>query len=65
MAYSIAMYIRDTALKYRQHGLEMTKTALNNIQRSPQYQGAYFASGPDNPYSMNINGQSENLNWLF
>jgi hypothetical protein len=65
MAYSTAMYIRDTALKYRQQGLEMTKITLNNIQRSPQYQGAYFASGPDNPYSMNIKGQQENLNWLL
>ena len=29
-----------------------------------QYQGAYFARGTDNPYSMNIKGQSEDLTWL-
>ena len=66
MSYSIAMYIRDTALKYRQQGIELTKATLNNIQKPSQYQGAYFALGEDNPYSMITNhNTSEDLTWLL
>ena len=43
MAFGIAMYIRDTALKYRQRGIDLTKQALNNMTVSrTSYQGAYF-----------------------
>ena len=65
MCYNTAMYVRDTALKQKQYGIEMTKATLNNIQRPSQYQGAYFASGNDNPYTMDINGEKEDLKWLF
>ena len=65
MSFNTAMYVRDTALKSKQQGLEWTRAALNNIQKPPQYQGAYFASGNDNPYSININGQSEDISWLL
>ena len=33
MAFGIAMYIRDTALKFRQRGIDITKQALNNMVR--------------------------------
>ena len=65
MSFNTAMYVRDTALKSKQQGLEWTRASLNNIQKPPQYQGAYFASGNDNPYSININGQSEDISWLL
>ena len=40
MAFGIAMYIRDTALKFRQRGIDLTKQSLNNmtVNRTP-YQG--------------------------
>ena len=31
MSFSIAMFMRDTAFKFRQQGLDLTKAALNNI----------------------------------
>ena len=31
MSFGIAMYIRDTALKFRQRGIDLTKQALNNM----------------------------------
>ncbi len=53
MAFGIAMYIRDTALKYRQRGLDLTRSALNNISvNRTSYQGAYYASKDDNPYQI-------------
>jgi len=65
MSFSIGMYVRDTALKYKQQGIELTKATLNNIQKPSQYQGAYFASGTDNPYSMKTNDGNEDIRWLL
>jgi len=65
MAYSTAMYIRDTALKNKAQGIELTKATLNNISKPAQYQGAYFSSGTDNPYSMPTNNGPEDISWLL
>jgi hypothetical protein len=66
ISFCTAMYVRDTALKNKQQGIEMTKATLNNISKPSSYQGAYFASGTDNPYTMNIgNNQSEDISWLI
>jgi hypothetical protein len=65
MPFSIAMYLRDTAFKFKQQGIDLTRTALNNFSTGKnQYQGAYFSKGVDNPYSMNIKGHNEDLTWL-
>ena len=67
MAFGIAMYIRDTALIQRQRGLDATKNVLNNmtVNRTP-YQGGYFSSGKDNPYSMDAgDGSTEDISWLI
>ena len=66
MSFCTAMYVRDTALKNKQQGIEMTKATLNNISKPSSYQGAYFSSGTDNPYTMNVgNNQSEDISWLI
>jgi hypothetical protein len=66
MAYSIGMYLRDTALKNKQQGLELTRATLSNISRTSPHQGAYFSTGMDNPYSMRVNGdQNEDISWLL
>jgi hypothetical protein len=65
MSFGIAMYLRDTALKYKQQGLELTRATLNNISRPAQYQGAYFSSGRDNPYSMPTDQGREDISWLL
>ena len=65
MSFNIAMFVRDTALKYKQQGIELTKATLNSIQRPADYQGAYFASGVDNPYAFKVNGESEDISWLL
>ena len=61
------MYIRDTALKFKQRGLDLTKSALSNmkVNRTP-YQGSYgFSKGADNPYHMDTKGGKENIDWLL
>ena len=65
MSFSTAMYLRDTALKNKQQGIELTKATLNNISKPSQYQGAYFASGRDNPYSMPTSNGNEDIRWLL
>ena len=67
MAFSIGMYIRDTALKFRQRGIDITKQALNNMQvnRTP-YQGSYGSgNNVKNPYSIDTPGGKEDVSWLF
>lgn len=65
MSFSTAMYLRDTALKNKQQGIELTKATLNNISKPSQYQGAYFASGKDNPYFMPTSNGNEDISWLL
>jgi hypothetical protein len=66
MAFGIAMYIRDTALKYRQRGIDLTKQALNNMTVSrTSYQGAYFSKGADNPYHIDTTRGQEDISWLI
>ena len=69
MAMGIGMYIRDTALRYRQRGIDITKSALSNISvnRSP-YQGGYNRNPHEvqNPYEIDMgDGNKENINWLL
>jgi len=67
MSFAIAMYLRDTSLKFKQQGLDLSRAALNNITNTrTSYNGAYFSSNNNiNPYKMKINGQDEDLSWLF
>jgi hypothetical protein len=65
ISFSTAMYLRDTALKNKQQGIELTKATLNNISKPSQYQGAYFASGKDNPYFMPTSNGNEDISWLL
>ena len=67
MAFSIAMYIRDTALKFRQRGIDITKKSLSNmsVNRTP-YQGGYGNSQYiPNPYEQKIGEGKEDIRWLF
>ena len=67
MTFGIAMYIRDTALKFRQRGLDLTRSALNNMKvNRTAYQGAYYANQNNNPYQIdNPYGGKEDISWLL
>ena len=69
MALGIAMFIRDTTLKWRQRGIDITKSALNSITvNRTAYQGGYNRNPykVDNPYSIETrDGEKENINWLL
>ena len=67
MAFGIAMYIRDTALKFRQQGLDLTRNALNNITVTrPSHQGVYLPTHVANPYEIdNGKGGKEDISWIY
>ena len=66
MAFGIAMYVRDTALKFRQRGIDITKNALSNmsVDRTP-YQGGYGTANAGNPYNIKTADGKEDIRWLF
>ena len=66
MALAIGLWVRNTALRLKQEGIDLTKTMLNSTQVS-QYTG-FVASGhlKQNPYEMEVGkGDIENLTWLL
>ena len=67
MSFGIAMFMRDTAFKFRQQGIDLTKAALSNItSRKTHYNGAYnIKSAVDNPYMQNLGGNKEDISWLL
>jgi hypothetical protein len=66
MSLSIGLWVRDTALRLRQEGIDLTKRALGGISNHT-YTGVYGGSGlEDNPWEMDINGEREDLTkWLL
>lgn len=67
MSFGIGMYIRDTALKFRQQGIELTRNILNNVTTSkPSYQAAYLPSNVRNPYEIDDGkGGKEDISWIY
>jgi hypothetical protein len=65
MAFSIGMWVRDTALKLRQQGIELDKLAISKIGKS---NGGIYTNNMSgqNPWQMqNGRGGEEDLTWLI
>jgi len=66
MSFGIAMFLRDTSLKFQQQGLDNARAALKNLTKTTStFNGVYNGNNVKNPYSMKINGKDENLDWLI
>ena len=66
MALAIGLWVRNTALRLKQEGIDLTKTMLNSTQIS-QYSG-FVSTGhlKQNPYEMDMGKKGvENLTWLL
>jgi hypothetical protein len=66
MALAIGLWVRNTALRLKQEGIDLTKTMLNSTQVN-QYTG-FVTTGhlKNNPYEMEVGkGDIENLTWLL
>jgi len=66
MAFCIGLWVRDTALRLRQEGIDLTKRTLGGISSNQQYEGVYGAGDrDDNPWKMKIGDDFEDLTqWL-
>ena len=67
MSLAISLWVRDTALRLRQEGMDLTKRALNGISSNTYTYSGVYGSGnqTENPWEMNINGHTEDLSkWL-
>jgi hypothetical protein len=67
MAFGIGLWVRDTALRLRQQGVNLTKHALGGIGSNiTSYDGVYSVSNLDeNPWKMKIGDHVEDLTkWL-
>ena len=68
MSFGTAMYMRDTAFKFKQHGIDLTKNMLTNIaSNKTNYNGAYQSSKDKNPWQIDnpySNGK-EDIRWLL
>lgn len=66
MSISIGLWVRDTALRLRQEGIDLTRTALGSISQQTEPIGFFSGAGEvDNPWTMKINGEDEDLTWLL
>ena len=62
MSFAICLWVRDTALRLRQEGIDLQKKTLGNIasQMLPQ-----TPTNENNSWEMDVNGEKENLEWLL
>jgi hypothetical protein len=67
MAFAIGLWVRDTALRLRQQGINLTKTALSGIStNTTQFDGVYGVSDVnEDPWRMRVGDGFEDLSkWL-
>ena len=64
MSFGIAMFLRDTSLKFQQMSHDMTRATLGNMGKST-YTGGYNNNQIKNPYSIQTDHGQEDISWLL
>jgi hypothetical protein len=64
MPFGIAMFLRDTSLKFQQQAHDMTRATLGNMGKT-SYIGAYNTNQLKNPYIIKTDNGSEDIKWLL
>lgn len=67
ISFGTALYVRDTALQFRQQGVDITRATLSNISMNKTpYQGVYSPADIKNPYKIeNGKGGTEDFSWVL
>ena len=69
MSLSIGLWVRDTALRLRQEGIDLTKQALGGIgAHSLDVAGMGFGGNTameEDPWKMRVGDTNEDLTWLI
>lgn len=62
MSFAIALWVRDTALRLRQQGLDLSRKSLGHFGKS---KGVYTSTGNSSNGSWDWNGEKDGLTWLI
>lgn len=65
MSFCIGLWLRDTALKLRQQGIDLNKRAISNFRRTDTSIYTNKNQRPDTGWSWNNGFNDENLTWLL
>ena len=65
MAWAIALWVRDTALKLRQQGIELTRSSLNGISRNSGVYTNKSAQLKDSNWTMPTKDGDMDTRWLL
>jgi hypothetical protein len=67
MAFATALYVRDTAIRMRQQGMDLTRATMSSfVNLNQRSQGVYnVAPMQNNPYLMKTSHGDEDLSWLI
>lgn len=65
MSLAIGLWVRDTAFRLRQHGMQLAKASIEGF-KSVKSDGVYTPSfNYTNPYEIKLGGNVEKLDWLL
>jgi len=66
MSLSIGLWVRDTAIRLRQEGIDLTRSSVNSISTTTVESGIYNTNEQYvNPWVQTVQGKDENLEWLL
>lgn len=67
MAFATGLYVRDTALRLRQQGMDLSRANLSAISNLNQRQGAAYTVGnmQNNPYIVKTPDGDQDISWLL
>lgn len=68
MPLAVALYVRDTAVRMRQQGMDLTRAQMNTfVNMNQREETPVFNVAPmrNNPYIMKTNHGDEDLSWLL
>jgi len=65
MSFCIGLWLRDTALKLRQQGIDLNKRALSSFQKTSPVIYTGNRNNGDNGWNWNPGSGDESLTWLI
>jgi hypothetical protein len=66
MSLSIGLWVRDTAIRLRQEGIDLTRSSVNSISTTTVESGIYNTNEQYvNPWQQTVQGKDEDLTWLL
>jgi len=65
MSFAIGLWLRDTSLKLRQQGIDLTKRAISRLQKSDSVIYTGKPNSENSGWTWNNGSNDENLTWLL